>query len=329
MERITGVSWDELSFLRKKFYEAGAPGSPEDVSAALAMMEGRPNKDLVDLNPILGNTYGSSKYVAGALRFLKAVQNVTVVDPRYRFAWRNPNVPSATCVVDGTPVGCYGPLSLLQNFKYKTKCVKFEMYVTMDGVPFAFKGPYIPRTHDAAVFHDGIPFEHGTDELMLGDKGYIGCAHVMTPFKCRGGDEDDLPVWQGIFNERIHCPRAYIEHCLSDMKAHGFRHQTRSFETIHALVKLYVDTYFLLMSNGYRKPRYRDYCVPGEAPAAVACLCTSDPQARQRAVLIAKAARLGTIFVQQVPTPERKHKAGEGSRRTKRNREAAASEDGS
>ena len=170
----------------------------------------------------------------------------------------------------------------------------------MEGIPFAFRGPFLPTTHDAAIFAwDVLPFPHGVWELWLGDKGYVGCAHMLHEFKkknkkkkkpnpkgrtteedspsddsdepLRDSDPDEgydntdsaLPIGQQLINKKIRRPRAYIEHVFAEMKneCDSFEMCKRRPEMLTNLVKFYVDSEYVLITKGLRVARYQHLCI--------------------------------------------------------------------
>ena len=106
--------------------------------------------------------------------------------------------PQVTSMLDGTPIPTRwrgkdivvkktGNNSV-ENFagKYRLVCFKMEVWITMLGVPFAFRGP-IPGSHHDVVFFGPdappLPFKHLKLEMFLADSGYFGYPHMMLPFK--------------------------------------------------------------------------------------------------------------------------------------------------
>jgi hypothetical protein len=119
----------------------------------------------------------------------------SLVDPTVRFSHTWWGMPFVTCAVDGTVVPCRATggeritqtgKRTIQNFsgKYRIRCKKFEVWVTMYGVPFAFRGLIFGAEHDVWFWeHTVFPFPHKENELFLGDSGYFGWQHFLLPFK--------------------------------------------------------------------------------------------------------------------------------------------------
>eukprot|EP00760_Papus_ankaliazontas_P001030 PhM_4_TR10357/c6_g1_i1/m.80295 len=107
--------------------------------------------------------------------------------------------------------------SIDQNYsgKHGLICLKFEMYVTVGGVPFFFRGPVAGSVHDARLYSQSEEplFKHNPDEIFLGDLGYIGCAHFLCPFK--KSSRQPLTTKKTIFNKNISNIRSRIERYFS------------------------------------------------------------------------------------------------------------------
>lgn len=155
------------------------------------------------------------------------------VNPLVRFSHLDFRFPSCTCIVDATPVPVRGDSRLL-NGKYHQKVLKFEVYVTLQGVPFFWRGPYLPTHHDAAIFAGQKPplnaegetqiggdekkvFVHYAHEYILADQGYVGCSHCVTaPKRNETGASDivegTLKTKGDFLKDRIVIVRTRIEH---------------------------------------------------------------------------------------------------------------------
>lgn len=118
------------------------------------------------------------------------------VQPKVRFYHMEPGWPNVTAILDGTPAPTrlngelyvtHGGNRSTSNYsgKYKFMCRKFEVWCTLQGCPIGFRGPLDGSRHDMAFFgpDDPLPFDHKEDELFLADLGYIGAAHMLTPYK--------------------------------------------------------------------------------------------------------------------------------------------------
>ena len=103
--------------------------------------------------------------------------------------------------------------------KYKGACLKFELWVTNDGVPFAVYGPYAGAMHDSNVLSTGEKFLHTPHEFFLADKAYIGQPHLIVPRKISKNNPytDDEKVF--VLHHRKH--RAQVEHAIG--RLHRFR----------------------------------------------------------------------------------------------------------
>lgn len=95
--------------------------------------------------------------------------------------------------------------------KHGEICVKFEVWATMDGIPFWVRGGVPGSWHDARLFdsHRFPFFEHFENELFCADLGYLGLDHCWCPEKAKHGvamTDDDAK-----FNQRHSLLRSRIE----------------------------------------------------------------------------------------------------------------------
>ena len=303
----------------------------DDVIIALTTMHmNLKNQQLGLLHPYLAMRWGTDNMAKRAAAVLAKAGTCGVVDPRIRFRDYRPELPDITCVVDGTPIPSSGDVSVLKNHKYKYPCWKFEVYFTVAGIPFSIKGPFVPSDHDAKIFADKhgcptrqIPFDHWEEEAFLGDKGYIGLPHCVTPFKGGGdataeeGEDGELPLWKYLVNKQMHNPPAYIEHGFADMKRHDmFRCNRRGVDTLYKYARLYLDAEYL---KALRSPRYAHCVKPRpERSWGRMCPCATDSEARTLAVLNGKVSRLRIPLEVQCPECEWKVPEGEGTRKKRK-----------
>ncbi len=116
----------------------------------------------------------------------KAVRDANIVDANIRFRVNDANFPFVTALVDGSPVPCRQKQTGDSNNyapKYKVLAMKVELWTTVTGVPFAWRGPVSGSHHDTEIMQQPLPFHHRRNELFLTDLGYVGCMHCLTPFK--------------------------------------------------------------------------------------------------------------------------------------------------
>jgi len=68
----------------------------------------------------------------------------------------------------------------VKNHQYS---VKFEVAVTLDGLIVWYHGPFFHDWPDIKIARDALLKQLEQNEAVLGDKGYIGDARCVTPFK--------------------------------------------------------------------------------------------------------------------------------------------------
>ena len=123
--------------------------------------------------------------------------------------------------------------------KYKSGVLKFELWVTNDGVPFAVYGPYQGRRHDSVLLACEEKFAHLPSEMFLADKAYVGKPHLMVPRKaCKAKpitDDDKL------FERHHRLWRSRVEHANSRINRFRIiRWCTMKKETVGDAVKFIV-----------------------------------------------------------------------------------------
>ena len=118
-------------------------------------------------------------------RFLNAYN--WTCEPAIRFcaANRTPLHPNLRGIVDVFPVRTTQDESGARyTGKYKAAVYKFELWVTLQGIPFHCRGPFAGSAHDSSIVsRDAEQFEHMTWELFLADKAYISKYHLLTEEK--------------------------------------------------------------------------------------------------------------------------------------------------
>ena len=293
-------SYAEVCAIHEALSAKGIPCEHTDLYALMKILKTScADEDLAGLGTLLGKETSWKHLAARALRLARRVFSVQIVNENYRFEWYNPIFPECTAKVDGTPIRVEGPMDALANFKYKYKCVKYEVWVSMDGLAFASKGWRLPATHDAKMFREfGLPFEHVKDEVFLADKGYIGCAHCLHEFKHkkRLQRDDDIPFCESLTNDLIRKPRAYVEHYFADLKKKYkvFDHCRRHYDFISMALKFHIDVNYILVQVGLRTPKYRHVCIrrPQGVPRPfVKCTCDNDSEEYSRRVAYALEVR--------------------------------------
>ena len=160
------------------------------------------------------------------------------MNPEPRFTQGVSWLSDVTCMLDVTTIPCRArkpreaPDGTTRGSTYSGKhrqhCFKVEVWLTLAGVPFFFRGPVVGSMHDAKIYmstsvHRTPLFTHHEDEMFLADLGYIGCAHCLVPYKKTGcGLTDD----EKRVNERISLIRSRIERRFAHFDKFRFLHGT-------------------------------------------------------------------------------------------------------
>jgi len=249
-----------------------------------------------------------------------------------RFFHRDRRLPGITAIVDATPVPCRGS-SELMNFKYHSKVVKFEVWCTLQAVPIYWRGPFLPKDHDAKIYAglaaelDAItprpPLPHLSEEFFAGDKGYVGHAHVITPFKKNDAEGSQLApgyafTTREYFDDRFVCHRNRIEHLFARLdkwrilrdNAHTMHFLGAAFDLIMSLEHVEA------MEFGARYQWQPDQPVPGDHFGAV-CECELKPTALLKAAAKAKRSSLVRFQLANDVAPHE----GRGEKKKKKRRQ--------
>jgi hypothetical protein len=90
--------------------------------------------------------------------------------------------------------------------KYRTHVMKFEIWTTLYGVPFFFRGPFPGSHHDTRMCRSGRFFP----EYLNADLGYVGLPHMVTPFKSTDATKPQATTVKD-FDQNIQTVRSRIE----------------------------------------------------------------------------------------------------------------------
>ena len=102
--------------------------------------------------------------------------------------------------------------------KHKMHCVKYEVAVRPDGIICWINGPHQGSMADITVYREErIEDDLQQGELILGDKGYVGEARIITPKKKPAGR--DLSEDEQAFNALINEKRIIVENCFAMVKS--------------------------------------------------------------------------------------------------------------
>lgn len=150
--------------------------------------------------------------------------------------------------------------------KHGARCWKFDVFVTMAGVPFAFRGPVPGSTHDKKLYDLGTMFEHGEREQVLADLGYVAARHCVVPFKGEVTEE------QRHYNNHHAVVRSRIERFFAYLDVFKVFQGTDLQEAnIKRCMTIAVAVMFAILA---KDPQY-DVESPKEQTEQKLCLCNS------------------------------------------------------
>jgi transposase len=128
----------------------------------------------------------------------------------------------------------------------KRYCFKYQFWVSFPhGRILSVWGPFPGATADATIFNATIPNLLGPGELVLGDKGYQGCPHTISPIKqprrTRANPSPVLSPWQWEYNLRLRQRRVHVERTIGRIKRFGifcspFRHPLEKHHLVMTVV---------------------------------------------------------------------------------------------
>ena len=214
------------------------------------------------------------------------------------------NLPYVTALLDGSPIPCRmrggdhttkKGKKTIKNWctKYKFRCVKVEMWVSLQGKPLAFRGPIHGVRHDMQFWKEptgtlpGIPFPHFRTENFLADHGYWGkTPHTLLPFK-KIEVEGMAPIHPGAkptlrrYWNKVHSLyRSRVERCFAWWTAWKFTQQCNHGElwlrmAMHIMVAV---QHFIMVIEEHRP--YDDIMDDGRlwGSASHHPMCTCDGQ---------------------------------------------------
>ena len=134
-------------------------------------------------------------------------------------------VDGRVCLVDGTITPCwsYADHPELWSRKHGTTGYSAQLVCLLDGEPVYISDPLPGKTHDAKAFHQtpvATIVEHSGGGI--GDKGYQGCAGVVTPRKTPPSGE--LSPSDKDSNAEISRLRAPVERLVAHFKSWRILH---------------------------------------------------------------------------------------------------------
>jgi hypothetical protein len=179
---------------------------------------------------------GISRHVTGVFRSERTVRRrfstvVTAanvlwkhINQKIRFQYADARFPYCTAIVDGRPTRCRARMKKeivdeqgrkrtrdeTYSGKYRTHVMKFEVWTTINGIPFFFRGPFPGSHHDTKMCRSAGFFPHCEQEYFLADLGYVGLPHMVTPYK---NNDARKPTAATIadFDQNIQTVRSRIE----------------------------------------------------------------------------------------------------------------------
>lgn len=163
-------------------------------------------------------------------------------DTNIRHHVKCPAFPHVTTMVDCTPVPIRGNADT-HNTKYFKKVRKYQVMSDISGVPLDVRPCPRCRTHDARVLKELGTIDLEKDELILGDKAYVGNRRVVVPYK--NSKKNPLKDVEMNFNTFHSLVRAKIEHVFALLKSRYslFGFSPYSYPLTDKLVRL---AYFIL-----------------------------------------------------------------------------------
>ncbi len=106
---------------------------------------------------------------------------------------------------------------LLYSAKKKKHCIKYQLVVRiLDGLIIAVEGPYMGSQHDLTIWKESAfrALFLEEDELVLGDKAYIGHNQMIVPWK----KNQIVYLWQWAFNLYLAHYRIVVEQTIGKIK---------------------------------------------------------------------------------------------------------------
>lgn len=170
------------------------------------------------------------------------------------------------CVEDRDPKYRLVRVDRTYSGKHQDRCWKFDVFVTMGGVPFHFRGPVPGAVHDKKLYEYATLFEHGEDEEVLADLGYVGARHCIVPFKGEVGEE------QHHYNNHHAVVRSRIERFFAYLNVFKvFRGTDMEEENISRCMTIAIAIMFCLLA---KSPQY-EVEAPAQLAHQKACHCNS------------------------------------------------------
>jgi len=119
------------------------------------------------------------------------------------------------------------------SMKHKAHGLKYEIGVRRDGLICWIYGPIPGSVHDITIVRQGgLQNELLPGEFVLGDKGYVGEAWILTPFKGA-----QLTDGQRGWNHTIHSLRSQVEITIGWIKKfHAFSARWRHSHAKNAMM---------------------------------------------------------------------------------------------
>eukprot|EP00760_Papus_ankaliazontas_P036563 PhM_4_TR8344/c3_g2_i3/m.17855 len=290
LELLAGLTSEDSDLLWAKLNETGnpVPVTRAEFVLCLAMLRLNATDDQAEgLFALAGQNITKRTVTRRFEALSKFCSNnwKTLVDARQRFEHVDTSLP-ATCMLDCTPIPCRFRGARVPNSqgqmidenysgKYRVVCFKMEIWTTMQGVPFAFRGPKPGSHHDMRFFDEDFPFKHLKSEMFLGDAGYFGAPHVLLPFKstCAGRNVVLGTVGEGVnitmmaYWNRIHSTvRSRIERFFSWMMAWNIVHYCRRTDDFleKAMTIIIFVEHTLGMDKNRKTSRYGKMCPEGK-----------------------------------------------------------------
>jgi hypothetical protein len=198
--------------------------------------------------------------------------NQGFMDPMLRFAHGMSALPGVTGMLDGMVVKCRDlergykddddskKVDRTFSGKHRIHCYKFEVFVSLLGVPLFFRGPVRGSVHDAALFKKNCVgsrplFHHHKEEMWLGDLGYIGCEHCLVPYK-KSSKSKGLDDTQKSYNDRHGLVRSRVERFFKCMREYRVFQETEHHpQFLKDCAALVLNIMYLTTANA---PHYND-----------------------------------------------------------------------
>ena len=161
-----------------------------------------------------------------------------------------------SCMIDTTECPVYRPTLYEWEYfsvKHQMHSLKYELAISMTSNQIVWlNGPYKGGTHDLEVAREKLLKQLRPGEKVMGDKGYVGEARILAPFKPPRNDEEKLfnvnhyKVRQSV--ERMN-RRLKIFGCLTSVWCHELELHKIAFYVVTNVTQVEFHTHPLTVTN--------------------------------------------------------------------------------